>query len=199
MPDDIRTTELRQLLARTDHAAHDELFRRVGDNLERLARSLLHGFPSVRRWEGTGDILQNAIIRLQRALKAVTPTNPRQLFALAAEQIRRELLDLARHYYGPRGLGANHASDPGSGFDASAAQAGPVELAEWCEFHEQVAKLPDEEREIIGLLHYQELPQAEVAELLGVDIRTVQRRWQQARLKLHTLMTKSIDHVVPPS
>jgi len=126
MLEDIQTTELHDLLARQDPAARDELYRRVGGNLERLARHLLHGFPSLRRWEGTGDVLQNAILRLQRALDAVKPANPRQFFALAAEQIWRELLDLARHHYGPRGLVANHALDPGSDFEAGDSEAGPV-------------------------------------------------------------------------
>ncbi len=185
MPDDIRTAELRDLLARSGAAARDELLRRVGGNLERMARKLLHAYPSVRRWEGTDDVLQNATMRLLRALKDVTPANPRQFFALAAEQIRRELLDLARHYYGPRGVGANHAS---GAFEAEDGHSGPSALDEWSEFHERVAQLPDDEREIVGLIHYQELPQAEVARLLGVDLRTVERRWQHARLRLHALV-----------
>ena len=38
------------------------------------------------------------------------PDSTRAFFGLAAEQMRRELLDLARHYYGPEGEGANHDS-----------------------------------------------------------------------------------------
>jgi DNA-directed RNA polymerase specialized sigma24 family protein len=45
-----------------------------------------------------------------------------------------------------------------------------------------------EEREVVSLLFYHGWKQAEVAELLGVTVRTVQRRWQAALVKLHGLL-----------
>src|SRR5262245_57545794 len=90
--------------------ARDDLIRRVQQRLEHLTRKMLRGFPAVQRWEDTGDVLQNALIRLARALEAVNPTTTREFFGLAAEQIRRELLDLARHYRGPHGLHRNYQS-----------------------------------------------------------------------------------------
>jgi RNA polymerase sigma factor (sigma-70 family) len=47
-----------------------------------------------------------------------------------------------------------------------------------------VAKLPAQEREVVGLAFYHGWSQAEVAELFGVSERTVQRWWQSALLKL---------------
>ena len=61
-------------------------------------------------------------------------------------------------------------------------------LAAWGEFHRQVRELPAEEREVVDLLFYQELAQAEAAALLHVTVRTVQRRWQAALLKLHRVL-----------
>jgi RNA polymerase sigma-70 factor (ECF subfamily) len=61
----------------------------------------------------------------------------------------------------------------------------PSRLAAWTEFHAQTEALPEEEREVFDLLWYQGLPQAEAAGLLGVSERTVKRRWQAARLRLH--------------
>jgi RNA polymerase sigma-70 factor (ECF subfamily) len=184
--DDIHTAELRDLLARSDRAARDELLRRVQENLRRLAHNLLRSYPSVVRWEATDDVLNGAMLRLLRALEEVTPETPRQFFGLAATVIRRELLDLARHYYGPRGQGANHASHGGT-FEA-AAPSDSIDLDQWREFHERVTQLPADEREIVDLLHYQGMPPADAAALLGVDLRTVQRRWQNARLRLHALV-----------
>ena len=48
--------------------------------------------------------------------------------------------------------------------------------------------LPAEERDVVGLLFYHGLPQAEAAALLGVTVRTVQRRWQAALVKLHRIL-----------
>ena len=186
MADDLPTADYRELVGRTDPAARNELLRRVGAALHRMASQLLHGYPAVDRWEETGDVLNAAVIRLLRALDDVSPETPRQFFALAALQIRRELIDLARKYRGPEGLGKNHASRA-DGFDA-AAPADSSDLDRWREFHERVADLPAEEREVMDLLYYQELPQAEAAAVLGINLRTLQRRWQDARLRLNRLL-----------
>ena len=60
-------------------------------------------------------------------------------------------------------------------------------LAQWTELHQHIDALPDDEREVVGLLFYQGLSQAEAAELLGVSVRTVQRRWHSALCKLHSV------------
>jgi RNA polymerase sigma-70 factor (ECF subfamily) len=173
-----------------DAGARDELFRHAAGRLERLTRKMLRGFPGVQRWCQTDDVLQGALLRLLRALEGVRPASLREFFALSAEQIRRELLDLARHYYGPEGPGANHASQADRSDDRLAREPAdlrqePSALAGWREFHEQVRRLPGPEREVVNLLFYQELPQAEAAALLDVSVRTVQRRWQSALLTLH--------------
>jgi RNA polymerase sigma-70 factor (ECF subfamily) len=143
------------------------------------------GYPTVRRWEQTADVVQNATLRLLRALEHVNPDDPRQFFGLAAEQIRRELIDLARHYSGPHGVGANHDTRAGSPPDAAEPESAVEGLADWQAFHEAVAALPPADREIFGLLYYQDLGQAEAAQLLGLSVAAVQQRWQRARLRLH--------------
>jgi RNA polymerase sigma-70 factor (ECF subfamily) len=176
-----------------DESARKELLNCACERLTRLTRKMLKGYPRVKRWEQTDDVMQNATMRLYRALADVQPASPADFFRLAALNIRRELLDLAKHYYGPRGLGAKHASvakSPGTENAPAALEPAdtadePSRLASWTEFHAQVEQLPDEEREIFDLLWYQELSQAEAAALLHVSERTIKRRWQAARLKLH--------------
>ena len=60
-----------------------------------------------------------------------------------------------------------------------------VDLKKWSEFHLLVEGLPEEEKDMVDLLWYQELTQKEVGNLLGISIRTVKRRWQSARIKLY--------------
>lgn len=185
MADELPTTEFRDLLGRVaarDPAARNELLARTYANLERLTQSLLNGYPTVRRWEQTGDVLHRAAQRLLRALEHVRPADPRQFFGLAAEQIRRKLIDLARHYYGRQGIGANHASTPGTAVEPT---GGSESLADWQALHEAVAELSDADREVFGLLYYQDMSQAEAAEVLGISVAAVQQRWQRARLRLH--------------
>ncbi|MCE9532881.1 MAG: sigma-70 family RNA polymerase sigma factor [Planctomycetes bacterium] len=178
-----------------DSAARDELLRHACDCLQRLTRKMLNDYKGVRRWEETGDIFQNAMIRLCKGLNDVTPPTVRDFYRFAALQVRRELIDLARHHYGPEGGGAHHITQspraaaegdsPQIHEQAADAQSGPQDLAQWSEFHLMVDKLPDDERAVFDLIWYQGLSQEEAAELLDVNVRTIKRRWREARVKLH--------------
>jgi RNA polymerase sigma-70 factor (ECF subfamily) len=191
------TTEIQLRLDRLrvgDESARDELLNIACARLSRLARKMLRSYPGVRRWEQTDDVLQNAALRLCRALQDVQPASVRSFINLAAVQIRRELIDLTRHYDGPEGMGRHH--DTPAGPNTSAAAPGPLDyspadtddparLVAWSEFHAQVDALGNEEKEVFDLLWYQGLSQAEAAALLGVTERVVRYRWRAARLELH--------------
>lgn len=195
------TPEFHRLLARIragDPAARDELLRACQDRLERLARRMLKGFPNVRRWADTGDVFQNAAMRLLRALEQMDVADTRALFNLAATMIRRELLDMARHFGGPEGVGANHASHaPGSNSpfvpDRPDSSADPRKLERWTALHEAVERMPVEEREVFGLVFYHGWTQAQVGTLLNLDPRTVRRRWRAACQALH----EGLDGMLP--
>jgi RNA polymerase sigma factor (sigma-70 family) len=197
-----QTACLELLVAQLDGgnpAARHELLSRAGDSLQRLTRRMFRTEHRLKRWEETDDVFQNASLRLFLALADVRPSSVRDFFRLAALHIRRELIDLARRYFGPQGIGTRQTTcHPGHGSSSVPYEQGdtseePSRLASWREFHEQVAQLPDEEREMFDLLWYQGLGQAEAAKLLGISERTVQRRWQTARLRLH----RALEGVTP--
>ncbi len=154
-------------------------------------RKMLQRFPAVRRWEETGDVLQNALVRLLRAIQAIKPASTRDFFGLAAEQIRRELLDLARHYRSAKRPGDNLATHGDSILRdvvvVDGAESGD-NLDRWYDFHQAVSNLPAEEREVIGLVFYHGWTQARIAELFQTSERTIRRRWQSACLKLDKLV-----------
>jgi RNA polymerase sigma-70 factor (ECF subfamily) len=186
-----QTDEADDLLGRHragDASARDGLIRLAGLRFTALARTMLRRYPHLRRWEQTDDLLNAALTRLYRSLANVRPETVRHFDNLAAAQIRRELIDLARSYYGPEGLGANHhtdGTDPGARLARVGGGPGrPETLEGWTAFHEAVGRLPAEEREVFGLLWYQGLTHAQAAEVLGVATKTVQRRWASARLLL---------------
>ncbi len=186
-----QTTEVSELLDRLgdgDGTARDRLIALAQGRFVALARAMLRRYPQVRRWEQTDDLLQAALMRLHRSLAQVRLEGVKHFDNLAAAQIRRELIDLARHYHGPEGLGANHHTDgaePDGRLARIADPSGrPETLQEWAAFHEAVDRLPEEERQIIGLLWYGGLSHAQAAEALGVSTKTVQRRWTSARLMI---------------
>ena len=181
-----------------DRAARDRLIEFSYERFQRLASRMLDGFPKLRRWEQTGDVLNGAMMRLLRALEAVRPESSQHYLSLAAEHIRWHLLDLTRHHFGPQGSAAHHhtdggrpPSDTGTG-QMGAAEGGkfegPPTLAEWTEFHKSVEKLPEELRAVVDLLWYGGLTQEQAATELEVDVRTVKRRWRAAREQLHDLL-----------
>ena len=176
-----------------DEQACRELLNCACERLTRLTSKMLKGFARVRRWEQTDDVVQNALMRLYRSLADVQPASAVEFYRLAALNIRRELLDLTKHYYGPQGLGANYVSTDtgpvpsgiGPAYDRPAADDDPNDLEAWTAFHEQVENLPAEEKEVFDLLWYQGVSQAQAAGLLTVSERTIKRRWASARLALH--------------
>jgi RNA polymerase sigma factor (sigma-70 family) len=193
------TTQIQARLDRLragDKSARDELLAIAWERLHRLAHKMLSGYPHVGRWEQTDDVLQGAALRLCRALEVIKPVSARSFINLAAVQIRRELIDLARHYDGPEGLGRHHASRAGS--DGSSSPNGPMDiaadtneparLAAWTEFHSQIEALPDKEKEVFNLLWYHGLSQAEAAALLDVTERVVKYRWRLARVRIHEML-----------
>ncbi len=64
----------------------------------------------------------------------------------------------------------------------------PADLERWSAFHEEVARLPVEEREVVSLVFYHGWTQGEVAELVGTTERTVRRHWKAAMLKLNHIL-----------
>jgi RNA polymerase sigma factor (sigma-70 family) len=186
------TTDLNNLLALArsgDPDARCRVIEHACDRVRTLTRKMLRAYPRVRRWSDTNDVLQCALLRLHRSLAEIRPESPRQFYGLAATQIRRELLDLAKHFYGACGVGANHHSDGGRAAERKPADPLEPETLEcWARFHELVDTLPEEEREVVQLLWYEGLKQPEAAAVLGVSLATLKRRWQAARLRLSELL-----------
>jgi RNA polymerase sigma factor (sigma-70 family) len=177
-------------MAAGDLGARDRVIALWGDQLRRLARRMLAGFPAVRRYEDTDDVFQGAAIRLHRALGdlAAAGEAPRSLAGLAATQVRRELLDLARRHSGPAGLASNFDTNVAPGEDrrlrVDLAAAVPDALERWQAFHEAVGRLPEDEREVVHLAWFLGADQRTIAALVGCSERTVKNRWRRARSRL---------------
>jgi RNA polymerase sigma factor (sigma-70 family) len=184
---DARETERKQTL--------DELFCWIDEYVLHLVRQKLRAFPGVARWEGAEDVRQRALLKIWERLKDHDPDSARSLLMLVATKVRDILVDLLRHYFGPQGEGAHHASwlgpeDGGSSgphsvlIPVGSSSLDPTNVQSWTEYQEQVDRLPEKEREVFALRWYLELPEAEIASRIGVNEGTVKRRWARARLLL---------------
>jgi len=197
MPKD-DTTQLQAILdlaALGNDDAYDQLITQVSSRLFKLTRKMLKGYPQLRRWEESDDVFQTVAIRLQRSLRNLNPDTVRAFFGLATVEIRRSLIDLIRHHFGPEGTAANHHSDilGGSSDDGGILPNEPADththkpetMEAWTRFHSSVDELPVDEREVFHLVWYGGLQQKEIATLLDISIPTVKRRLRSARLCLH--------------
>lgn len=188
------TAQLQNLLdlaAQGRDSAYDEVINLAAERLQRLTATMLRGYPHLRRWEDTSDVFQTAAIRLHQSLSEVKPDSVRSFFGLAATQIRRSLIDLARHHFGPQGHAARHHTDAGVSHGGGIIENEPAKaerpetLASWAEFHQAVERLADPEREVFELVWYGGMAQQEIAALLGISVPTVKRRLRAARRQLH--------------
>lgn len=199
--DERKISDICDRINQGDANAFDDVVGLFGDRFRSQVRRMLRSYPRLRRWEETDDVYQSLLIKLHRALTSVSISSASEVFALAATQIRRTLIDLARHYFGKQGIGANHFSDddlrhhaakggeglgePGSVVERKTSGAGePSTLVQWSEFHQAVDNLPPDFRDVFQLVWYAEMTQAQIAKMLKISERTVLRRLNQARLEL---------------
>lgn len=190
------TAGLFERLGAGDAKAPDELFTHLYDRLRRLAKKVSTDYPRVAVLHQTDDVFHAAAVRLVRAIREVKPATPGHFWGLAAECIRRELIDLSRKEYGQHGRRRNalvdRPADGGKHDDQMAglpaAGDGPLTEMAQTEFHEKVGELPEQERITFGLVYYDGFTYQEAGELLGVSEATAKRRWYAATVRLHELL-----------
>jgi RNA polymerase sigma factor (sigma-70 family) len=160
-----------------------ELLDRAVGRLRVLCAGLLYrSYPRLARppLNLEADELLGAVVeRLLKALREARPRTVRQFFALANQHIRWELNDLARRL--DERLDAVELRE---GLLPAAQSSGSALGPDGRRILEAIEDLPDDEREAFGLVRIQGLTQAEAAEVLGVSIKTVQRRLNRGVLLL---------------
>ena len=135
------------------------------------------------------EILDAVVERLLKAMRSVRPQTVRQFFALAGQHMRWELNDVARRLdEQPTGVVLREDLVP-----APPASSGSVLTPAGCRILKAIDDLPEDEREVFGLVHIQGLMQGEAAGVLGVSVRTVQRRLNRCLL----LLAKQLDDLRP--
>jgi RNA polymerase sigma factor (sigma-70 family) len=125
------------------------------------------------------DLLGAVVERLLKAMRAVRPRTVREFFALANQHMRWELNDLARRLdEQPVMVELREGLAPAMASSVSELTSGGRRILE------AIDKLSEEEREVFSLVRIQGLAHAETADVLGVSIKTVQRRLNRALLLL---------------
>ena len=161
-----------------------ELLDRAVGRLRLLCATFLHkAYPRLARPPVNlepDELLGDVVAGLLTALRKTRPPTVRRFFALANQHMRWQLNDLARLLdERPRAtaLAESGVAAPPSSSDSCLSQEARRML-------EAIESLPEAEREVFELVRIQGLPYAEAAGVVGVSVKTVQRRLNRARLLL---------------
>jgi RNA polymerase sigma factor (sigma-70 family) len=168
----------------TAEPAVRELLEKAVGRLRLLCGTLLHkSYPRLARPPvnlETDDLLDGVVAGLLTALQKTRPRTVRQFFALAAQHMRWQLNDLARRLDerpAAAALPDSRVAAPPASTVSGVSPDGRRMLG-------AIDGLPEDEREVFDLVGIQGLTHAEVAGVVGVSEKTVQRRLNRARLLL---------------
>ncbi|QDV91732.1 RNA polymerase sigma factor [Phycisphaerae bacterium RAS2] len=170
-----------------------DLLGRAAQRLHFLCTTLLHrSYPRLARPPANLDsteLLGAVVERLLKAMREARPGTVRQFFAIASQHMRWELNDVARRL-DQRVRAVQLGNDLTAQAESTGSPLGPSAL----KMLQAIDGLPEDERNVFDLLRVQGLTQTETAELLGVTVRTVQRRLSSSLL----LLTEKLADLCPP-
>jgi RNA polymerase sigma-70 factor (ECF subfamily) len=169
-----------------------ELLERAAYRLERLCAAMLHrryprltGPPTNLE---TAEMLGGVVEGLLKAMRSIRPRTVREFFALANRHMLWLLNDLARR------LDERPAAvELREGLVLAPASSDSGITPDGRRMLEAIDNLPEDEREVFGLVRLQGLTQVEAARVLGVSVKTVNRRLNRASL----LLAEELDNLRP--
>ena len=172
-----------------------ELLERAAGRLRLLcATSLYKSYPRLSRPPvnlETDELLGGVVAGLLTALHAVRPSTVRQFFALAHQHMRWQLNDLARRLDKQPAVAALAESGAPAPPSSSASCLTP----DGRRILEAIEGLPEDDREVFDLVGIQGLTHPEAAAVVGISVKTVQRRLNRARL----LLARQLADLRPPA
>jgi RNA polymerase sigma factor (TIGR02999 family) len=159
--------------------ARDGLVRAIYDELRRVAARMMHRQPPGHTLQPSA-LVHEALIRLFAGNVFDDPVDRQRLLAAAVLAMRQVLIDHHRH---------RHAAKRGGGWhrhplDAVLDYFEIVQRLDFLALHEaldRLAELNPRQGLVVSFHSFLGLPMAEIAEALGVSIKTVERDWRLAR------------------
>lgn len=174
-------TQLLQAAGDGDRAAADEVVAQLYGELQRLARQRMRLSGQMTLLDTTA-LVHEAWMRLAGA-KGQTFPDRRHFLAYAARVMRNVVIDLVRARQAERRGG----NQPDLTLNTAVVEFGPQTDDNILRVHEALEELADVEprlAQVVEMRYFGGLLEAEIAQVLGVTERTVQRDWHKARLFL---------------
>jgi RNA polymerase sigma factor (TIGR02999 family) len=173
-----------QLIDRRDTADLDKVFAAFYPELKRIARARLRG-------SGLHGYMQTTALVHDSYLKLATGPDVRfadrlQFFAYASRVLRSIVVDLVREQRALRRGGDAEIVTLDTAAGEGVAPSVDVETVN--DALDGLAKLDPALARLVEMRFFGGMSEAEIAEALGISVRTVSREWQKARALLLTLI-----------
>ncbi|MBM4186664.1 MAG: sigma-70 family RNA polymerase sigma factor [Gemmatimonadetes bacterium] len=173
-----------------DPAALDELFPLIYDELKIVARSQL-AREATGHTLGPTALVHEAYVRLADREKLV-PEDRRHFFAIAAQTMRRILIDHARSRKRAK-RGSGQVAVPLEEIESLMTENAADELLALDDALDRLAAVNSRAAQVVERRFFAGLSLEETGDSLGVSLKTVQRDWLLARAWLR----KEIDSSLP--
>jgi RNA polymerase sigma factor (TIGR02999 family) len=171
-----------------DKTAVDRLFPLVYDDLKRQAKNYLHKERSNHTLQPTA-LVHEAYLRLVK-LEQMDWTDRAHFYALSATMMRRILVDHAREATADKRGGEMKRVTLENLPIANEQKI--VDLLELDEALIKLAQIDQRKASVVELKFFGGLSQKEIAEVLDITEKTVQRDWQFAKLWLYREFKKKV-------
>ena len=171
-------TELNERFRLGDEAAVRAVYQRYGGAMFAVAMSML----SDR--ELAAECVQQAFVRAWRASRSFDPG--RELRPWLATITRRVAVDIYRRE-------ARTRSEPRADVDDTVVPISFERTWEAFEVRAALDQLPEDEREVVRLAHFERLTHSEIADKLRVPVGTVKSRSFRAHRRLAGLLSHLVD------
>ena len=177
MTEDVNVTELLRQAADGDDSAYDKVVEWAYGELEGLARARLR-----RQYQGGPPTLEPAALVNETFLRLLPEQtefqNRRHLLAFANTVMLRVLIDYQRER-GAKKRGGDALLVTLS--DLGGANQGGLEMIDFQEALNRLEQLDSRKAEVINLRLFWGYEMAEIADLMGISLTTIERDWRFAR------------------
>lgn len=188
--ENVESKDVTELLIRVssgDEEAHSELMQAVYDELHRCARFFMRRERPDHTLQATA-LVHEAYIRLVRQ-KDVQWQNRAQFYAVAAQLMRRILVDYARNRQADKRMGNRLKLTLDEALEVADRKDLDILLLD--EALSELAKFDPRQSRIVELRFFSGLSVEETAEVLGISTATVMREWRIAKMWLYSEINRS--------
>ena len=182
-----QVTTLLAAIGQGEQQALGELYALLYPDLRRLAHSRVRRSGDLTLLDTT-SLVHESYLRLEKS-GAVAIGDRMKFMAYAARVMRSVVVDLVRASHSERRGGAAVQVDLAEAELQSAPDPRESEVLRVHESLEELAAIDPRLVQVVEMRYFAGMTELEVAQVLGLGVRTVARDWEKARLFLHACLS----------